>query len=836
MADTLLKIPKDLFKNVKFYLAEDGKDKVKDLLKQGGATREFFFSNLATHVISSTVDFPEYEQAKEIGIPIVKPEWVIYSVKCEAMMPTNAFSVGKKLFTDVVACPSQVPPADRDALWSMITFYGGRCQTTFDPSCTHLLVPKPEGEKYEVALQHKEKVKIVVPEWILDCIKAKALLDESKYVPVSDPEAQSQSILTPDNHGETTGVVVSTGIERAVAAPSSLLSPDSPAGSKLRKSSGTSKGSEKSSEFDAATDKEKRPKEGIKIRPGRHAAENAKQALRTLVDQGVLGELDESDDVYTRRSSAKELGKSSGVRKEVEVKQNGCGDTSSKTTSNAPEKEVIVSKLLSGCVFFISDYQYTVPFSAIDMWKKVIKQNAGEVEEAYSQNVTHVLCSHQHGEHFRRAIADGKRVVTCHWLNDVILNQKLIAPQTAIHLPVAFKDKFSRCRNMIISVTGFQGKEREALKNMIYMIGAKYAGYLSRTVTHLICQNQTSEKYKKANEWGITCTNARWIGDIMTGGCDYPVNMKRYRTFGNENELDINEILARELLEAWKGFEVKEDVKDNKRKLEMLEREMRECEEANKKPRLEETARTPELMNSGPTTPQTSVPSIARTSTSSSTEFTTATVVSRIRPRVVFTGLNPGAVRRLTEKLSAMGGDTATSIRSCTHIVASKIMRTIKFLTGISVCRYIVSPQWIDKSHAAGHYLDEKDYVLHDADGESLYGMSLPQSIERAQAKPLFQGITIYVTANVRPDQKSMAEILDCAGGKLMAELPPKSSLKSLAEGKTEDGHPAFVCVTCEEDTHMCKDMKMAGIGVHNVEFVLSGILKQQLDFYRYKF
>ena len=34
-----------------------------------------------------------------------------------------------------------------------------------------------------------------------------------------------------------------------------------------------------------------------------------------------------------------------------------------------------------------------------------------------------------------------------------------------------------------------------------------------------------------------------------------------------------------------------------------------------------------------------------------------------------------------------------------------QIMRTIKFLTGISVCRYIVSPQWIEKSHEEGKYL-----------------------------------------------------------------------------------------------------------------------------------
>lgn len=35
--------------------------------------------------------------------------------------------------------------------------------------------------------------------------------------------------------------------------------------------------------------------------------------------------------------------------------------------------------------------------------------------------------------------------------------------------------------------------------------------------------------------------------------------------------------------------------------------------------------------------------------------------------------------------------------------------------------------------------LDEKDFILKDDNGERLYGMSLSQSIDRAQAKPLFQ-------------------------------------------------------------------------------------------------
>ena len=91
-------------------------------------------------------------------------------------------------------------------------------------------------------MQHAEKVKIVVPEWVLDCIKANKILDELKYTPGPDDETQSQSILTPDNQGETTGAVVNAKVESVAQTPSSMLSPESPAVTKMKKLSGENKG------------------------------------------------------------------------------------------------------------------------------------------------------------------------------------------------------------------------------------------------------------------------------------------------------------------------------------------------------------------------------------------------------------------------------------------------------------------------------------------------------------------------------------------------------------------------------------------------------------------
>ena len=98
-------------------------------------------------------------------------------------------------------------------------------------------------EKYECALEHSEKVKIVIPDWIVDSIKANTLLDESMYTPVYDPIiSQSQSILTPDNQGQTTGAVVTANVEMVLDTPSSMLSPESPALLKLKKLSSENKG------------------------------------------------------------------------------------------------------------------------------------------------------------------------------------------------------------------------------------------------------------------------------------------------------------------------------------------------------------------------------------------------------------------------------------------------------------------------------------------------------------------------------------------------------------------------------------------------------------------
>ena len=55
---------------------------------------------------------------------------------------------------------------------------------------------------------------------------------------------------------------------------------------------------------------------------------------------------------------------------------------------------------LLGCVFFITDYQRYLSSEQIMTWKKVIAQHGGQVDDSYSNRVTHLLCETQQSDVF----------------------------------------------------------------------------------------------------------------------------------------------------------------------------------------------------------------------------------------------------------------------------------------------------------------------------------------------------------------------------------------------------------------------------------------------------
>ena len=77
--------------------------------------------------------------------------------------------------------------------------------------------------------------------------------------------------------------------------------------------------------------------------------------------------------------------------------------------------------------------------------------------------------------------------------------------------------------------------------------------------------------------------------------------------------------------------------------------------------------------------------------------------------------------------------------RECTHIVAPRITRTVKFLCGISVCKHIVTPEWLERSGRGVQFMEEAAFALCDRDAEEMFGMNLAASLARAKGKKLLE-------------------------------------------------------------------------------------------------
>ncbi|XP_031236102.1 PAX-interacting protein 1 isoform X2 [Mastomys coucha] len=471
-----------------------------------------------------------------------------------------------------------------------------------------------------------------------------------------------------------------------------------------------------------------------------------------------------------------------------------------------PAVEIPEESFLLGCVFAIADYpEQMSDKQLLATWKRIIQAHGGTVDPTFTSRCTHLLCESQVSSMYAQALRERKRCVTAHWLNTVLKKKKLMPPHRALHFPVAFPPGGKPCSQHIISVTGFVDNDRDDLKLMAYLAGAKYTGYLCRSNTVLICKEASGLKYEKAKEWRIPCVNAQWLGDILLGNFEAlrQVQYSRYTTFNLPDPFVPTPHLVLGLLDAWRtpvkvtaellmGVRLPPKLKPN---------EVANIQPSSKRARIEDLPPP------------------------------TKKLTPELTPYVLFTGFEPVQVQQYIKKLYILGGEVAESTKKCTHLIASKVTRTVKFLTAISVVKHIVTPDWLEECFKRQTFIDEQSYILRDAEAEVLFSFSLEESLKRAHVSPLFKTKYFYITPGICPSLATMKAIVECAGGKVLAKQP---SFRKLMEHKQNKSLSEIILISCENDLHLCREYFARGIDVHNAEFVLTGVLTQTLDYESY--
>ncbi|XP_030839323.1 mediator of DNA damage checkpoint protein 1 isoform X2 [Strongylocentrotus purpuratus] len=193
--------------------------------------------------------------------------------------------------------------------------------------------------------------------------------------------------------------------------------------------------------------------------------------------------------------------------------------------------------------------------------------------------------------------------------------------------------------------------------------------------------------------------------------------------------------------------------------------------------------------------------------------------LSDVRPKVMFTGVMDGSWQKT---VTTLGGELVDSVHECTHLITDKVRRTVKFLCCMARGIIIITPNWLEDSKTAKMFIDPGPFQLKDKASERQHGFNLQTSLQKASQARLLTGYKIHVTPGVKPEPQQMKDIITCAGAQYVAKLPIKSSQQT-------------VVVSCDGDKSLWAGLSKAGNLLVSSEFILTGILRQDVLLKDYK-
>lgn len=213
-----------------------------------------------------------------------------------------------------------------------------------------------------------------------------------------------------------------------------------------------------------------------------------------------------------------------------------------------------------------------------------------------------------------------------------------------------------------------------------------------------------------------------------------------------------------------------------------------------------------------------STPSRTRRSTS----ILNTSTSSAMRHKVLFTGLTED----YNKLIKTLGGIKVEDPAKCTVLVTDKVRRTYKFLCALAKGVPIVAIDWLKDSETAERFLDWENYILKDPAAEAKFGFRLRKSLDKAKEKKLLDGYIVVLTPSVAPPPiEELKHIIASCGGKALLRPPTKWPERAIVLSREEDLSNARKFLAKAPNT----------VTVQSTEFILTGILRQETDFVKYK-
>ncbi|KAK3069232.1 regulator of Ty1 Transposition [Teratosphaeriaceae sp. CCFEE 6253] len=168
-----------------------------------------------THIIATSIDFPQYSEAAEKGVHVAKPSWIHQSARKGKLAGARQHSPDpSQYFQDVVLCCGDLPDGDQEAIIAGVMALGGQYTSSLTKLSTHIVTLSDEHLKCKVAMDKKVNCKIVLPHWFDACFRLGKKINERPYMFPNPPVLQSDLPRPPNSdspHVEGATAAMPTG-------------------------------------------------------------------------------------------------------------------------------------------------------------------------------------------------------------------------------------------------------------------------------------------------------------------------------------------------------------------------------------------------------------------------------------------------------------------------------------------------------------------------------------------------------------------------------------------------------------------------------------------------
>lgn len=436
-----------------------------------------------------------------------------------------------------------------------------------------------------------------------------------------------------------------------------------------------------------------------------------------------------------------------------------------------------------------------------------------------NNNLTHFICAYRTSELFRQIFKRGNiRIVTAHWLNDILQRKKLFVPNLAIHYPSPY-DPIDQEKLPLIkyyfTLTGFQGIERSRLRYMIRSLGGKYSGHLSKWHTHLLArENGKTNKFKKAFQWSIPIINGLWLSELYLGNtCALKLPLEeRYKRLNGTPTIDhfsFDQIFVHDFLLPWsQTIRINDDILNLaiRRHNEQQQQHLlnNQDNENNNNDYFKNSFHYNQTMNE-------------------------SVQVDNQIISIMLSGFNRKTLNYYETIIKSLGGQISTLPHQTTHLIMNRFLRTEKLYECINYSTYILNKNWLDKCSEEKCFvsIEQSDWIN---DEDIHFQKSIDKRIER-ENRLLFNGYTFFLTPSIQPSFNIIKSIIYSTGANISREFP---TIKQLITINEQTKLPNCLILTCELDKFLLKDLHKYNntdyqIQILSIDFLLQSILQQEI-------